>query len=90
MTRIILALIFAILFIVASFSKPLIPWVTDDLSLCTLDGQKNYFGTSKLSNSNTAGLVSFVVIFLISLFLMNLIFPKRRLIMWKWKESMSY
>lgn len=77
MTKITLSVIFAIIFIVASFTKPMIPCVTDSLSLCILDGEQLYYGAEVLSNPWVGGGISFAIVFLISLTILNVIFPKK-------------
>jgi len=77
MTKITLSIIFAIIFIVASFSKPMIPCTIDNLTFCTLDGEQSYYGSDKLSNPWIGGGISFTIIFFISLTILNLIFPKK-------------
>jgi len=77
MTKITVSLIIAIIFIVATFSKPMIPCKDEQWDLCRLDGIHNYYGTNKLSNNWYSGGVTFIIVFLLSLAVLNLIFPKR-------------
>ena len=69
--KITFSLIFALIFLVASFSQPLIP--CKDNIFCSLDGSKIYFFTDKLSNPLFAGLLTFLLVFLILIGLFSLI-----------------
>ena len=80
MTKPTLALIFAIIFIVAAFSKPLIPCGEFiEFNFCVLEGEDNYFYTPKLSDSWLAGGLAFVLAFLICLAIIYSIFPKKKI-----------
>lgn len=79
MTKIVLSLIFAMIFVIASFSKPLIPCDKESWELCKLEGKQNYFMTNKLSDPYLGGSVSFVIIFLLSYVILETIFHRRRI-----------
>jgi len=76
MTRIIISLIVAIIFIVVSLSQTIIP-CEKPFDFCILDGQQNYFYTEKLSDSIYAGILSFAIVFLIVFLFTYLVIPKK-------------
>ena len=81
MTRIVVSLIVATIFIVVSLSQNIIP-CNDflDFDFCNLDGEKDYFYTEKLSSPLYTGLLSFGIVFLVMFILTYLIVPKKKVI----------
>jgi len=77
MTRYVISMLVAILFLVMSLSLNIIPCNTFT-EFCHLDGEQSYYFTDKLSDPLYAGLITFVIIFLLTLFLTYFLVPPPR------------
>ena len=86
MTRPTLSLIIAVCFIILSLSTPIIPCRNVDNAakfyqewdLCVLDGEQLYYSAEQLSDPLIAGIVSAVIVFLISLLILCILFPSKK------------
>ena len=85
MTKIVISILLAIAFIVLSLSQTIIPCnELREFDFCKLEGEQPYYYTEKFSDPVFAGIASFVIVFLVMILLLSLIFPKPKMVRFKW------